>query len=403
MQFADRLRGNIIQTLSSIGEALFPERQISVRSRNRIWQIALPGSYQAALAATLALGIGTTAIGAWRSHEKMIDSLHAARAELIAARRDAETAKQSLRSLAAASDDAAAAPNADGQALAQRVSDRIAGLEQALKESRDRERAIEAERDRLAAGQEKAEQRVAREQPSRDKAPVAAHHMKLIVPQTAGKSGGKLIIVGQVDDDDQPEALPGEPETGGNRFDLEGFMARLGLGARRGGVGGPFVALGPGAGAPSRPDPAALALLNALPLSAPLDQYQFESSFGVRVDPINGHRAMHTGIDLSGPYRAPVYSTSPGAVTFAGYAMGYGKMVEIDHGNGIHTRYAHLNRVTVNVGQHVGRHAEIGLLGSTGRSTGPHVHYEVLVNGRPQDPSRFLRAGKSVQLLKTAG
>jgi murein DD-endopeptidase MepM/ murein hydrolase activator NlpD len=69
-------------------------------------------------------------------------------------------------------------------------------------------------------------------------------------------------------------------------------------------------------------------------------------------------------------------------------------MVEIDHGHGIHTRYAHLNRLLVNVGQHVSKHSEIGLLGSTGRSTGPHVHYEVLVNGAAEDPARFLAAGR---------
>ena len=162
---------------------------------------------------------------------------------------------------------------------------------------------------------------------------------------------------------------------------------------------GPYVALGK---APAAPDPATLAVLKTLPLAAPLDEYQFESPFGVRVDPINGHRAVHTGIDLSSAYRSPVYSTQAGEIVFAGYNGAYGRMVEIDHGNGIHTRYGHLNRLLVSVGQHVRAHTEIGLLGSTGRSTGPHVHYEVLVDGAAQDPMRFLEAGRSVEKLDAA-
>jgi murein DD-endopeptidase MepM/ murein hydrolase activator NlpD len=143
-------------------------------------------------------------------------------------------------------------------------------------------------------------------------------------------------------------------------------------------------------------------LLSTLPLTAPLDHFQLESRFGARSDPFNGRQAVHTGLDLSAPYRTPVYNTSPGTVVFAGYAAAYGKVVEIDHGMGIHTKYAHLNQVTVNVGQKLGRKTRIGLLGSTGRSTGPHVHYEVLVNGVAQDPEKFLQAGQSIALVKAA-
>jgi len=215
-----------------------------------------------------------------------------------------------------------------------------------------------------------------------------------------GLPSGKLIIVNPAGADAETDSPTGTAASEAP-VDLDSLLARLGVGGRRSSaVGGPYVALG--AGAPAAADPQALAILETLPLSAPLDQYQFESSFGVRIDPINGHRAVHTGIDLSAAYRAPVYSTSPGAVVFAGYAAGYGRMVEIDHGHGIHTRYAHLNRLLVNVGQTVRQHAEIGLLGSTGRSTGPHVHYEVLVDGVAQNPMHFLEAGKSVELLKAA-
>jgi murein DD-endopeptidase MepM/ murein hydrolase activator NlpD len=137
-------------------------------------------------------------------------------------------------------------------------------------------------------------------------------------------------------------------------------------------------------------------LVGQLPLAAPLPHYQLESGFGARHDPFNGHTAFHSGLDLSAPYRSPVYSTAPGTVIFTGVKDNYGRVVEIDHGHGIVTRYAHLHRILVARGQKVDLHTAIGELGSTGRSTGPHVHYEVIVDGTPQDPEKFLQAGKNV-------
>jgi murein DD-endopeptidase MepM/ murein hydrolase activator NlpD len=202
------------------------------------------------------------------------------------------------------------------------------------------------------------------------------------------------------------EAADGEDEPAGkvvpssdNGFSVEKLLAQLGV--RQAAVGGPYVAVGANKGA-QLPDEQVAKLMKTLPLTAPLDKYVFESPFGVRHDPFNGRAAMHTGVDLSGPYKTPVMSTAPGTVVFAGYSTGYGKLVEIDHGNGIHTKYGHLNRILVNVGQRIGKHNPIGLLGSTGRSTGPHVHYEVVVNGTPQDPEKFLEAGKSPILVKAS-
>ena len=131
-------------------------------------------------------------------------------------------------------------------------------------------------------------------------------------------------------------------------------------------------------------------LIKSLPLAMPLDHYQFESRFGPRHDPFNHRWSFHTGLDLSAPYMSPVYATAPGVVTYAGYRSDYGKVVEIDHGNGISTVYGHLHRYIVAAGQRVTEHTQIGLLGSTGRSTGPHVHYEILVNDEPQDPEKFI-------------
>jgi murein DD-endopeptidase MepM/ murein hydrolase activator NlpD len=131
-------------------------------------------------------------------------------------------------------------------------------------------------------------------------------------------------------------------------------------------------------------------LRKSLPLSAPLDEYQLESRFGPRRDPFNHRLSFHTGLDLSAPYMSPVYATAAGVVTYAGYLADYGKVVEISHGNGIATVYGHLHRYIVVVGQTVAEHTQIGFLGSTGRSSGPHVHYEIRVNDEPQDPEKFL-------------
>jgi len=167
------------------------------------------------------------------------------------------------------------------------------------------------------------------------------------------------------------------------------------LGATQSGLGGPYIALGSDSTAAFRED-ALRKLAKILPLAAPLGQYQFESGFGIRIDPINHRTAFHPGLDLAAPYRSAVYSTAPGTVVFTGTRGEYGRMVEIDHGHGIVTRYAHLHRILVARGQRIGAHVEIGELGSTGRSTGPHVHYEVLVDGTPLDPAKFMEVGKNV-------
>jgi murein DD-endopeptidase MepM/ murein hydrolase activator NlpD len=137
-------------------------------------------------------------------------------------------------------------------------------------------------------------------------------------------------------------------------------------------------------------------VLRTLPLTAPIDHYFIASNFGIRLDPFNGRLAFHSGLDLSNALLSPVLSTSPGVVVYAGWMGGYGRLVEIDHGLGVHTRYGHLARIDVKVGDTVDYRQQVGLLGSSGRSTGPHVHYEVLINGRSLDPMNFLKAGRYV-------
>ncbi len=134
-----------------------------------------------------------------------------------------------------------------------------------------------------------------------------------------------------------------------------------------------------------------------VPFGRPSTTTHETSGFGVRIDPINHSVKFHEGQDFAGPYLSPVYATAPGIVSYVGVRTGYGNVVEIDHGNGFKTRYAHLASYIVHAGQHVALDQRIASLGNTGRSTGPHLHYEVWINGRPQNPARFLKAGDYVQ------
>ena len=172
-------------------------------------------------------------------------------------------------------------------------------------------------------------------------------------------------------------------------------------------VGGPFVPLNPAKASASAFDRQLyrvnvvraqisqyLQALVAVPLRKPvIGEVDMSSPFGMRMDPFNGRPAIHTGIDLRGEVGEPVRATAAGRVSLAGREGGYGNMVEIDHGNGLATRYGHLSEIDVKVGQMVRIGETIGHIGSTGRSTGPHLHYETRVNGEAVDPQKFLRAG----------
>jgi murein DD-endopeptidase MepM/ murein hydrolase activator NlpD len=127
------------------------------------------------------------------------------------------------------------------------------------------------------------------------------------------------------------------------------------------------------------------------PVAGDIDE---SSPFGIRTDPFVHEAAMHTGIDFRGDTGDPIRATAAGTVTIAGLSGGYGKMVEVDHGNGLVTRYGHLSEIDVDVGDTVRAGGVVGKLGSTGRSTGPHLHYEVRVKGEAVDPQKFLDAGE---------
>lgn len=136
-------------------------------------------------------------------------------------------------------------------------------------------------------------------------------------------------------------------------------------------------------------------VLGRLPLARPLStEYDITSSFGTRVDPFTRGYAMHSGIDFRAQTGTPVRATAPGKVIEAGHNGGYGRMVEIDHGHGITTRYAHLSSIAVSEGDTIRKGQILGAVGSTGRSTGPHLHYEIRIDEDASDPMRFLRASR---------
>ncbi len=140
----------------------------------------------------------------------------------------------------------------------------------------------------------------------------------------------------------------------------------------------------------------------AIPSARPIQQsVNFTSGYGVRSDPFRGRAAMHAGIDLAGPYGTPIYATADGIVGRAEWnSGGYGNLVEINHGEGIQTRYGHMSRIIARPGQRVRRGDLLGLMGSTGRSTGSHLHYEVRIDGRAVNPVPFMRSSEIVLALQ---
>ncbi|MCK6450268.1 MAG: peptidoglycan DD-metalloendopeptidase family protein [Alphaproteobacteria bacterium] len=171
--------------------------------------------------------------------------------------------------------------------------------------------------------------------------------------------------------------------------------------------GGPFVPVGRSE-RPMEPTQTALALLDqqldrwdtlhgllrAMPFAPPLEDYTVSSSYGTRVDPFTQTSSQHFGIDLRAPRRTIIHAPAPGTVLFASRKDRYGKLIEIDHGMGIVTRYGHLDEMLVKPGDKVGFRTKIGRVGNTGRTSGSHLHYEIHVKGKPLDPARFLEVGR---------
>ncbi len=201
------------------------------------------------------------------------------------------------------------------------------------------------------------------------------------------------------------DARSARAETAIRRLGLNPGMIAPGdqAGGDRSAMGGPLIALGTGPGMALDPRfarfGASLARMSAMenalvriPNTLPARLEFISSGFGYRVDPFTGGGAFHAGLDFRGPIGAPIRAAAAGTVSFTGVKQGYGNCVEISHGNGLLTRYAHMSRIGARVGESIGPGSVIGAIGNTGRSTGPHLHFEVRIADRPVDPRPFLEA-----------
>jgi murein DD-endopeptidase MepM/ murein hydrolase activator NlpD len=142
----------------------------------------------------------------------------------------------------------------------------------------------------------------------------------------------------------------------------------------------------------------------AVPSDKPVKTAEFTSGYGTRTDPFRGGAARHQGIDLAAPVGTPIYATADGTISEAGYNRGgYGNLIKVDHGRGIETRYGHLSAVLVRPGQRITRGQVIGRMGSTGRSTGSHLHYEVRIDGRAVNPIPFMKSNEYLLAMQQKG
>ena len=136
-----------------------------------------------------------------------------------------------------------------------------------------------------------------------------------------------------------------------------------------------------------------------IPSGKPVSNFTLTSTYGSRSDPFNGHRRMHNGLDMAGPMGTPIYATADGIVGRAQWVNGYGNFIEVNHGGGMQTRFGHLSQLLVQQGARVEKGQLIGRMGSTGRSTGSHLHYEVRIDGRPVNPTPFLTSASYLAAL----
>jgi murein DD-endopeptidase MepM/ murein hydrolase activator NlpD len=373
----------MLQQAIRLGERLFPERQILIRARGEVSHFAVSSTLQALMVVGFVGAAGaTTVIGFTSSRAVAVASVHADIAAQEAAAAELELAA---------------------------LNERVKALQDQLESATQKGNSAQGELDRIASEQAKLkaekgklQHEVGSLEKDKDKIAKLAAAERASMRQKLGELQQRMIKVGrgantstvavptQGEGDAEPDVARPVGAQSGN-FDINRFLGQFGLSTRQADVGGPFIPVGAAEATDHASTERARKAMETLPLTAPLDNYRLESGFGVRSDPFNNRHSMH---------QTPVHSTAPGQVTFAGYAAAYGKMVEIDHGNGVRTRYAHLNRITVTIGQHVTKHMQVGLLGSTGRSTGPHCHYEVLVDGIAQDPAKFLEAGRNIIPVK---
>lgn len=367
-------------------ESLFPERHLYVRSGGEMRGYVLSTSKQLACAA----GVGAAAL--WMgvcTAAMMVNALTTSQTDQVVLKQKAYYERL----------------NADRQA---RLNSAVAQLS-----------ATSGSLDDLAISVENRHAALAMLVSDFKGAPGAAQALAISKPTLADASPVERIQATRMDQERLIDAAEGFAKSRAERLRLAMRMAGLDAGSftgRGSSLGGPLI---------EAKDPRALAAVldvdeefaarihraatdmsdmrslgaaaQRLPFNRPTASPALSSSYGVRFDPFTRRPAFHSGLDFPGAFHTPIMATAPGVVSFTGVRAGYGNTVEIDHGGGFKTRYAHLQGVAVRVGQRVSIGQRVGAMGSTGRSTGPHLHYEVWVNGRAQNPNRFLKAGEYVQ------
>lgn len=374
------------QRLRKTLEGLFPERHLYVRSGGEMRGYVLSTNKQLACAA----GVGAAAL--WMgvcTAAMLVNALAASQTDQVVLKQKAYYERL----------------NADRQA---RLNSAVAQLS-----------ATSGSLDDLAMSVEKRHAALAMLVSDFKGAPGAAQALSVSKPALADASPVERIQATRMDQERLIDAAEGFAKSRAERLRLAMRMAGLDAGSftgRGASLGGPLI---------EAKDPRALAAVldvdeefaarihraasdmsdmrslssaaQRLPFNRPTANPALSSSYGVRFDPFTHRPAFHSGLDFPGAFYTPIMATAPGVISFTGVRSGYGNTVEIDHGGGFKTRYAHLQGIAVRVGQRVVIGQRVGAMGSTGRSTGPHLHYEVWVNGRAQNPNRFLKAGEYVQ------
>ena len=396
----------LFRTMGNGLSKLFPDREIFVRSNGRVGYVSMSRRRQLVLASfsgLLLVGlIGWTAFSTinYVIADRRLASQNAEVGKILATKtQEIERAVAAYDNLRSNLTDAERKAVDMAKALEDQGSQLQANLEQnrALKRNLH---AVETVLDSVVAQ---------RTRVSNERA-VLETRVQTLEARIKQMQGQQTEVLARFGDRTKTEIDQVERVVAMTGLDTDLMLVRTGSG--KGGQGGPFV---PALGSREfdvQPEPgmytAAMLdthmdrleglqkLMRQIPLIAPADAFNLTSGFGIRRDPVNGTAAMHYGLDMAGQLKQTIVATAPGRVVFADRKGFYGRLVEIDHGMGISTRYGHLNSIDVEEGQVVAAGEKIGTMGSSGRSTGVHVHYEIRIDGEPANPMKFLKAGRYV-------
>lgn len=364
---------------------LFRERQIIIRSDEGVRYVRLSPLRQKLFAGVSFLSIA--ALGGWAlSTSSAVADLQANGMAFVQSAYDRVAGR-----IAEPEDDQAEESIPEGTVIAQTetsTTERIAELERRLEDAEAERRRLAAERDKLEAERLK----LASSASAADKKAAAMAAQQEAIQQLITRARSAL---------DRTQRSVSSLGLDPNRL--------LAMGPKqRGGTGGPFIEFRrAGRGSPAHTNLVTLGdnldrladlqrAARSIPVGPPLSAYGLASPYGLRRDPLNGQLAMHSGLDMAAPQGAEVRARAPGKVVFAARNGFYGNMVELDHGHGLRTRYGHMSAISVKVGQTINVRDKLGAVGSTGRSTGPHLHYEILFNGKTIDPRKFVETKHNV-------